>query len=64
MPDDELVRMPEASRITARSPRAIRSGVARGEFPAPLKIGARAIAWPRSELQAWIASRPRAEIHG
>lgn len=29
-------------------------------FPAPLRCGARAVRWPASELEAWIASRPRA----
>lgn len=61
-PDDELVRMTEAARITARAPRTIRRDVARGMFPQPVKVGERAIAFRRSELQSWIESRPRAEI--
>ncbi|CAE6865510.1 hypothetical protein R69658_07838 [Paraburkholderia aspalathi] len=32
--------------------------IQRGEFPAPLKIGARAVAWRASEVQAWIDARP------
>ena len=31
--------------------------IERGEFPAPIKLGARAVAWRESEVQAWIDSR-------
>ena len=31
-----------------------------GTFPTPLKIGARAVRWSESEIEAWLASRPRA----
>jgi prophage regulatory protein len=31
-----------------------------GKFPAPIRIGARAIAWRLSEIEAWLESRPRA----
>ena len=31
-----------------------------GEFPEPLKIGPRAVRWPASEIEAWLAERPRA----
>ena len=29
-------------------------------FPLPLQVGARAVRWPSSEVDAWLASRPRA----
>lgn len=61
---DALARLPEVSRIVQRSPRQIRRDVAACLFPAPLKIGARAIAWRRSDIDAWIASRPAARING
>ena len=31
-----------------------------GRFPLPLKIGERAVRWPASEIEDWLASRPRA----
>jgi prophage regulatory protein len=31
-----------------------------GEFPAPVKVGARRVAWRESEVRAWIESRERA----
>ncbi len=30
-----------------------------GKFPAPVRLGARAVAWRESDIAAWIASRPR-----
>ena len=30
-----------------------------GQFPAPIEVGANSIAWFRSEVDAWKASRPR-----
>lgn len=32
---------------------------ARGEFPDPVRLGIRAIGWPESALNAWIAGRQR-----
>jgi predicted DNA-binding transcriptional regulator AlpA len=34
-------------------------GVKAGTFPAPLMLSRARISWRRSELEAWIASRPR-----
>lgn len=61
---DGLVRTPEVLRLTQRSQSQIRRDVAAGAFPAPLKIGPRAIAWRKSDVAAWIASRPLAQING
>lgn len=30
-----------------------------GNFPAPIEIGPNSVAWVRSEIEAWKASRPR-----
>lgn len=34
--------------------------VKRGEFPRPIKLGARAVAWPAQAIEAWIAERAAA----
>jgi len=34
--------------------------IGRGEFPAPVKLGARAVGWRRSDIEAWLESRPAA----
>ncbi len=31
-----------------------------GRFPLPLKVGPRAVRWSASEIDAWLAERPRA----
>ena len=31
-----------------------------GTFPRPVKIGQRAVAWPESDIERWIAERPEA----
>jgi prophage regulatory protein len=36
---------------------ALRQMIGRGQFPAPFKIGQRAIAWLESDVDAWIADR-------
>jgi prophage regulatory protein len=36
---------------------ALRKRVAEGTFPAPFKIGQRAIAWLEADVDAWIADR-------
>ena len=30
------------------------------QFPEPIRIGPRAVRWHESEIEAWLASRPRA----
>ena len=30
------------------------------QFPVPLKIGAKAVRWPASEIERWLSERPRA----
>lgn len=35
----------------------LRKMIANGEFPAPVKIGKRAVAWRGSEIAAWQAAR-------
>ena len=32
-----------------------------GRFPAPLKVGVKAVRWRSSEVEEWLNSRPRAE---
>lgn len=54
---DRMLRRKEVEEITARSRSAIYEGMAAGTFPKPVKIGARAVAWPESVIRNWIADR-------
>jgi len=58
-PRVELERLAEVMRRTGLSQSAVYSAVSRDEFPRPLKITAKAVAWVSTEVSDWIASRPR-----
>lgn len=53
---DILHRLPAVIQRTGKSKPAIYAAIRRGEFPAPLKLGKRAVAWKDSDLAAWQAS--------
>jgi prophage regulatory protein len=36
--------------------------ISRGEFPPPVRIGARAVAWDTRDVDAWIASKIAAKV--
>lgn len=52
-----LLRLPEVMRLTGRGRTAVYNGVRNGSFPAPVKLGDRAIAWPSDEIEKWIRAR-------
>jgi prophage regulatory protein len=54
---DRMLRRKEVEAITGRGRSAIYEGIAAGTFPKPVKIGARAVAWPESAIREWIAER-------
>jgi len=54
---DRMLRRKEVEQITGRSRSSIYDGIAAGTFPKPVKIGARAVAWPESVIRAWITER-------
>jgi len=55
-----LIRLPEVLRRTGLRRTALLTMVARGAFPAPVRLGdARAVAWHAAEVDAWIAALPR-----
>jgi prophage regulatory protein len=52
-----LERLPWVKARTGLSRSEIYRRVAAGSFPAPVKLGERASAWPASEVDGWIAAR-------
>lgn len=52
-----ILRLPEVQRRTGRSRSALYRDLAEQRFPRPCRIGPRAIGWPESTIEAWIASR-------
>ena len=57
---DRLLRLKEVSSIVGLSRSTIYGLCARGLFPDRVILGKRAVAWWESEIDAWIATRPRA----
>jgi prophage regulatory protein len=57
---DQIMRRKQVLEFTGLSRSTLYNYIARGFFPAPVKLGPRAVGWRRSEIDAWLASRERA----
>ena len=57
---DRLMRREEVEERTGLSRSTLYRKMREGTFPEPLRVGARAVRWPCSEIEAWLAARPRA----
>lgn len=55
--DTSILRLPGVIAHTGLSRSSVYSGVKRGTFPAPIKLGERSVGWLTSEIMAWIESR-------
>ncbi|MFA7656625.1 helix-turn-helix transcriptional regulator [Acidithiobacillus thiooxidans] len=54
---ETLDRLPAVLERVGASKTTLYAQVKAGTFPAPVKIGQRAVAWKRSDVDAWISSR-------
>lgn len=54
---EEILRKPRVLAIVGIGNTSLYEAIKRGEFPAPVKLGARAVGWKRSDVEAWVASR-------
>lgn len=61
---ERLLRLPAVRERVQLSRSSIYERAAAGDFPAPIKIGPRAVAWRASEIDAWIAARIAARDAG
>lgn len=61
---DELLRRPAVQTMTGLSCAGIYKLMRQGRFPEPIKVTSRAVRWPKSEVEAWLAARPRARGEG
>jgi prophage regulatory protein len=52
-----IIRLPIVKIRTGRSRSSIYADVQAGLFPAPIKIGPRAVGWLESEVEAWLAQQ-------
>ena len=58
---EKHLRRPAVETVTGLSRSSIYDMMDRDEFPRPIRIGRRAVAWPESAIQKWLAERPTTE---
>jgi prophage regulatory protein len=56
-PSSPFVRLPELLKMVPVTKSTIYNWIRIGEFPKQRKIGHRASAWNRSEVQKWVAEK-------
>ena len=57
---DRLLRIREVLNITRLSRATLYLMINEGDFPPPVRLRARAVAWRASQVQAWMDTRPTA----
>ncbi len=58
--DVAFLRLPEVKAMTGLSKSSLYALIKEKSFPAPVRLGARAVAWVRSEVRQWAAERVHA----
>ena len=58
--DVVFLRLPEVIAIMGLSKSSLYALIQEKSFPAPIRLGARAVAWVRSEVKQWAAERVHA----
>lgn len=54
------LRRREVERLTGLSRTTIYDMMSKGQFPRPVKLTGKAVAWRESVIEEWLASRPAA----
>lgn len=54
---EEIWRKPRVLMIVGMKGTWLHESIKRGDFPAPVKLGVRAVGWRRSDVEAWLAGR-------
>jgi prophage regulatory protein len=52
-----LIKLPAVKEKTSLSTSTIYRGVERGDFPKPVRLSPRSVAWVENEVEAWIEQR-------
>ncbi len=52
-----FIRLPEVINRTGYRRTSIYEEIAEGTFPAPIKLGPRAVAWVSEEIEEWMDAR-------
>ena len=54
-----LLRLPMVMRMTGLARSTIYKLISLKQFPVPIRLSKRAVAWLRSEIESWVSSRAR-----
>lgn len=55
----QILRLREVVKRVGLSKPSIYRFLKDGLFPKPIRLGERAVGWPASEIDEWLANRPR-----
>ena len=58
---DRHIRRPEVQNLTGLSRSTIYDLMAKGTFPRPVRLTAKAVAWPERAIAEWLAQRPKTD---
>lgn len=61
---DQVLKLKDITRLINRSPSAINRDRRAGNFPQPIRLGARSVGWRASEIQRWMDARVRVAATG
>ena len=64
MSQQNLLRRQEVEAICQLGRSSIYRLMRKGKFPLPIRVGERSVRWSLTELQDWLAERPRATGNG
>lgn len=53
----QLLRLPAVKERVGLSRSSIYARIADGRFPAPVSLGARAVAWPSDAIDRWVSEK-------
>jgi prophage regulatory protein len=54
---DRILRLPEVKANVGLSRSTIYLRIEEGSFPKPISLGARAVGWLESDIEAWVSKR-------
>jgi prophage regulatory protein len=55
---DKHLRRAAVESLTGLARSTLYDLMAKGQFPRPVKLTGKAVAWPESQIVAWLAQRP------
>jgi len=58
----KLLRKNEVMELTTLPQSTLYYLIGKGDFPQPIKLSKKTIAWPLDEVEAWLKGRKRANI--